>query len=128
MRDIEDIIKEKNGHENPFRVPEGYFNDLTSRIMAQLPADEPVVGETVGKPALKVTRRRQLWKPLVACAASVAAVVFSVAIIMNDGSEEAAAMANEQTESNSAHDQFVDEVADYAMMDNADIIACLNDE
>ncbi len=63
MRDIEDIIKEKNGHENPFRVPEGYFNDLTSRIMAQLPADEPVVGETVGKPALKVARRRQLWKP-----------------------------------------------------------------
>ena len=55
-------------------------------------------------------------------------MVFSVAIIMNDGSEEAAAMANEQTESNSAHDQFVDEVADYAMMDNADIIACLNDE
>ena len=44
MRDIEDIIKEKNGHENPFRVPEGYFNDLTSRIMVQLPADEPVVG------------------------------------------------------------------------------------
>ena len=96
--------------------------------MEQLPADEPVVGETVGKPVLKVARRRQLWKPLVACAASVAAVVFSVAIIMNDGSEEAAAMANEQTESNSAHDQFVDEVADYAMMDNADIIACLNDE
>ena len=128
MRDIEDIIKEKAVRENHFRVPDGYFDDFTKRMMAKLPAEEAVRKESVAKPTIKVARRMSLWKPLVACAACVAAVVFSVAIIMNGGDEDTAVMASSQTESVSAHDDYIDEVADFAMMDNADIIACLNDE
>lgn len=36
-----DTLKE----QNPFRVPEGYFEGLTERIMAQLPEQEPIEEE-----------------------------------------------------------------------------------
>lgn len=31
--------------QNPFKVPEGYFEELTERIMAQLPEQEPIEKE-----------------------------------------------------------------------------------
>ena len=33
----EDEIRRKCGTENPFTVPEGYFEDFTKQLMAQLP-------------------------------------------------------------------------------------------
>ena len=33
-------IQERFGKENPFRVPEGYFDQLTERVMSQLPERE----------------------------------------------------------------------------------------
>lgn len=33
----EEIIREKVGKETPFKVPEGYFEDFSVRIMSQLP-------------------------------------------------------------------------------------------
>ncbi|MEL5893232.1 hypothetical protein AAE250_06965 [Bacteroides sp. GD17] len=36
----EDKIKNKIGTENPFRVPDGYFENLTSEVMNRLPEKE----------------------------------------------------------------------------------------
>ena len=36
----EDKIKNKMGTENPFRVPDGYFENLTSEVMNRLPEKE----------------------------------------------------------------------------------------
>ena len=36
----EDKIQKKIGTENPFRVPEGYFENLTSEVMNRLPEKE----------------------------------------------------------------------------------------
>ena len=33
----ENILKERFGKENPFKVPDGYFDHLTERIMDNLP-------------------------------------------------------------------------------------------
>ena len=33
-------IKERFGQTNPFRVPDGYFDQLTERVMSQLPERE----------------------------------------------------------------------------------------
>ncbi|MDR0865466.1 MAG: hypothetical protein LBO74_11120 [Candidatus Symbiothrix sp.] len=40
----EDVNLDEIGKKNPFKVPDGYFEGLTSQIMAQLP--EKVQGET----------------------------------------------------------------------------------
>lgn len=36
----EDNIRKKTGTENPFRVPDGYFENLTSEVMNRLPEKE----------------------------------------------------------------------------------------
>ena len=37
MENEEKYIREKMGDKSPFRVPEGYFDQLASRVMSQLP-------------------------------------------------------------------------------------------
>ena len=39
----EDKILKKIGTENPFRVPEGYFENLTSEVMNRLPEKEKLI-------------------------------------------------------------------------------------
>ena len=58
-------------------VPEGYFDDLSTRILSQIPLDEPVpASDTVVAPSSH--RRAKLWvklRPWTAVAAVVIAVV-----------------------------------------------------
>lgn len=44
MNEELDIIK-KCGKENPFKVPEGYFENFTSNLMAQLQTEEATMVE-----------------------------------------------------------------------------------
>ena len=39
----EDKIQKKIGTENPFRVPDGYFENLTSEVMNRLPEKEKLI-------------------------------------------------------------------------------------
>ena len=69
---------------SPFRVPEGYFESLTSRVMAALP-EEPAAVEEMKKDGKVVgmipRKRRQDWKrwAAVAAAACVCGLVFFLA-------------------------------------------------
>ena len=60
-----------------YRVPEGYFDDLSTRILSQIPLDEPVpASDAVVTPSSH--RRAKLWvrlRPWAAVAAAVVAVV-----------------------------------------------------
>lgn len=106
----EDYIRNKMGN-NPFRVPEGYFEHLTSRIMSQLP-DQPVQQ----KPTL-VKRLR----PLLYAAACICVAVFSVAIYFNHKDAEQPLASTIQQQDTYYSDTYIDEVADYAMLDNEEI-------
>lgn len=39
----EEQLKAHYGNKTPFRVPEGYFDDLSNRIMSQIPKEEFVM-------------------------------------------------------------------------------------
>ena len=60
-----------------YRVPEGYFDDLSTRILSQIPLDEPTpASDTVVAPSSHP--RAKLWvrlRPWAAVAAAVVAVV-----------------------------------------------------
>ena len=60
-----------------YHVPEGYFDDLSTRILAQIPLDEQVpVADAVVAP--RAHRRAKLWvrlRPWTAIAAALIAVV-----------------------------------------------------
>lgn len=122
----EDIIKAKVGQENHFRVPDGYFDNFTARMMAQLP-EQDSHAEQIAMPRSR--KEVKMWKVIGACAASVIAVVITAtALLTDDKATQSNTLAETQTEKVSEHERYIDEVADYAMMDNADIIACLSEE
>ena len=51
----EDKIQKKIGTENPFRVPEGYFENLTSEVMNRLPEKEKLTAVQKVRPWLYMT-------------------------------------------------------------------------
>ena len=67
----ENILKERFGKQNPFKVPDGYFDHLTEKIMENLPEQEVRV--------IDIRSRQTLWQKLplrkIAAAVAVAALL-----------------------------------------------------
>lgn len=103
----EKILKEMVGRRNPFTVPDGYFDRLVEDTMSKLPES---------RRARTVTMRS-----LLAIAASLLlAVVIGTAYYFNSDS-------NRQQLADNYDSEYVDDMADYAMLDNAEIYASLAD-
>lgn len=120
MMNEEKYIIERVGKENPFRVPEGYFDSLASEVMARVDASEA--------PAPR--KARQVWlRPVLYAAASVCALFISVAAYQSFSSQPSAKPIAQQVEAaiHQGEDSF-DEAADYLMVDNQDIYACLSSD
>ena len=113
-------IRERFGHENPFRVPAGYFDQLAERVMSQLP--ERSAQEEFHSPSHQVTLRP--WLYAAACTALVA--VMGASFLFYHSSSTS---AEEQTIATTSgiDSQYMEEAADYVMLDNAEIYACLAD-
>ncbi|MBR1547567.1 MAG: hypothetical protein IJ637_02430 [Prevotella sp.] len=105
----ETYIREKIGQKNPFTVPKGYFDQLTSQVMSQLPEKNNHVA------------RRISLRPILMAAASVAAVlVIGLTVFFQQQSSDEQALA-------AVDSSYIDDAADYAMLDNMEIYACLSD-
>ena len=116
----EKYIHQQMKGKQPFKVPEGYFDDLAMRIMTNLP-DAEQHGET---PTVAVNKHRtvRLWTS--AAAACLAVMVVATALLFQQDSPQHVYKV-QATEMSG--DRFVDEAADYAMIDNTDIYAYLED-
>lgn len=107
--------------ENHFRVPEGYFDRLTADVMARLPERETV---EESKPAAK----RVFLRPLLAAASVACVAMIAVGVYFNrnamsaDGEEQMAAVSTVMP------DSYIDDAADYVMIDQTDIYACLTSD
>lgn len=119
----EDFLKQKFGQVRPFSVPEGYFEHFADQMMAMLPEqDGNASAQTVD-----ISRRPQRgwWKPL-AIAASVCALVMAggwwTYKVTSDSPSPAVAVYQE-----SSQNYTVDQIADYAMLDNADLYSYVAD-
>lgn len=120
----ENILKERFGKENPFKVPEGYFDHLTERIMENLPEQEIRVFD--------IRSRQTLWQklPLRKIAAAVAVVALlgggSFWALQHEGNSKMVAHAKQhEQKAVSSEDAAFNEMADYAMIDNETIYASL---
>jgi len=118
----EQYLIEKAGKENHFRVPEGYFDTLTSQVMSRIDAEGRKTEDlpTIGKKA------KTVWlRPVLYAAASVCALFISVTAYQHFTAQP----ADNTTEQLAVYsDDSFDEAADYVMIDNQDIYACLTDE
>ena len=120
----ENILKERFGKQNPFKVPDGYFDHLNERIMENLPEQEIRV--------IDIRSRQTLWQklPLRKIAAAVAVVALlgggSFWALQHESNSKVVAHAkhHEQKAVGSEEAAF-NEMADYAMIDNEAIYASL---
>ena len=121
----EKYLIEKVGKENPFRVPEGYFDTLASQIMAKVEA-EGVEARDIKTG--KEKRAKVVWlRPVLYAAASVCALFISVVAYQSYSDQGVAAPAQNVVANNQMMmDSYFEEAADYVMLDNQDIYACLS--
>ena len=120
MMNEEEFLKSKMGTRNPFTVPEGYFDQLTAQVMQKINVEEEKKAKKT-KPAIMRTLRPLLYAAACSCIA-----LFGVAIYQHPNHEATEA---QELQSNIVvtgySDSYIEECADYAMLDNDDIYASL---
>ncbi|MBQ3628225.1 MAG: hypothetical protein II947_04235 [Bacteroidaceae bacterium] len=109
---------------NPFTVPDGYFENLTARVMANIPEveAEEKVGENnakiVSMEPRKSSRTWMGWSIAAAACIAVAALFITIPNKTNDVGVKQMA----QTETLNSYDsEYQEEMLEYAMVDNTDI-------
>jgi hypothetical protein len=116
-------IKHMFGHEKPFHVPDGYFDNLTNDIMSNLPIEE--VG-LVNSSVVKHNRILSLRKAILAAACLLCAI-FSIGTLLKSGSGDVANRAQaehvERVSGTTNSSIYLNQAADYSMIDNEDIYA-----
>ena len=113
----EDDLLRKVGTENPFKVPDGYFEQLTSEIMTKLPEKEKV-DFTFKQPTL--------WdkvKPW----CYMAAMFIGAALLIRVGSNSLSS-GDKQTIENDQEMEYIYTMADNSMMDDYSLYVCFAEE
>lgn len=127
---MKDFRLQDHSPRTPYRVPDGYFDNLTSRVMDGLPAAAPAAA-----PRAAVLPPRRRWIGWSAAAAACVGAVLTLTSLprqeQNTPSAPAAQMAATATpaytSAASAYDErYEQEVLEYAMVDGSDIYAYMS--
>ena len=117
MREEENILK-KVGTENPFKVPEGYFENLTSEIMAFIPEETPT----------KVVKMATLWDRMKPWAYMAAMFVGAAMLIRIGSSSNEPTITNQLAlDDNELEMEYISTIVDGAMMDDYSLYMFLSD-
>ena len=111
MDNEEKYILDRFGKNNPFTVPDGYFDQLASDVMAQIPKRRTVSRVVALRP----------WLYAAACMVAVVVMTLTFHFRQDNVSEMTASAAE------SVDNTYIDEAADYMMLDNHDIYAYLSE-
>ncbi len=103
--------------KRPFRVPEGYFEQLKNDIIRR------VVPSEDGSKVVAIESRNTYLRPLIGVAASVCVAIFGVSVYMHNAG--AGAVADDPATTSEL--LFAsDDAEDYIMLDNEDIYRYLS--
>ena len=104
------IFKHQMGRENPFRVPEGYFEDIFSSISTRLLDDRQI-------------------KLIGVAAASICAAIFGISVYFGGNAKQStkASVQKEVLSIKASVYSDIDRAVDYTMFDNEDIYAYVSD-
>lgn len=109
-------------HPMPFSVPDGYFDNLTDRVMKH------IIDEDQEQPKKTKGNMKRLFP--YAAAASVVAAAIGIGIYLNFSDNQQATQGQTQTVQVAQNDdtQTIDEMADYFMYDDNDLYAYISGE
>lgn len=115
----EEYLYKMMGKKNPFTVPEGYFEQLTEHVMKNLPEKQA--------PRKTIFRTLRPWLYAAAC---TCVAVFTAAMLFNgkddtNAQQQTASAIQQQEYPIYYSDNYIEEEANYAMVDNQQIYAYL---
>ena len=116
----EDILLKKLGKEDSFKVPDGYFENLTSEVMNKLPEKEKVVFKE--EPVSTWTR----LKPLLYMAAMFVGAALIIRVASSDH-KPAAVDEVAEVDTEVVSDEMLDVALDRAMLDDYSLYVYLSD-
>lgn len=119
MKKEETDLLKRCGTENPFTVPEGYFEHFTEQLMEKLPERE-------AQPAPRLT----LWtrvKPWVYMAAMFCGLMLSVRMFVGEKQSQSPAAISETTDFTEVPDEYIDPIVNQTMMDDYTLYQYLTD-
>ncbi|MBR5084860.1 MAG: hypothetical protein IKX33_09695 [Prevotella sp.] len=108
-------------HSQPFSVPEGYFDKLTERVMAQIPEDEQIQTR-------KTRNIRRLFPYAAAASVLAAAIGIGIYLKFSDSQPPVQKQTQEVQFAQNNTEQTIEEVADYIMYDDNDLYAYIAGE
>ena len=121
----EDILLKKLGKEDSFKVPDGYFENLTSEVMNKLPEKEKVVFKE--EPVSTWTR----LKPLLYMVAMFVGAALIIRVASTDHKpaavDEVAVVAAMEADTEQVSDEMIDVALDRAMLDDYSLYVYLSD-
>lgn len=118
----EDILLKKLGKEDSFKVPGGYFENLTSEVMNKLPEKEKVVFKE--EPVSTWTR----LKPLLYMAAMFVGAALIIRVASSDRKSVADIdVAATEIETEVISDEMIDMALDRAILDDYSLYVYLSD-
>lgn len=121
----EDRIKKTLGTENPFRVPDGFFDQLASEVMQKLPEKEPVI---IHEPTKWEKIRPLIYMAAMFIGAALIIRVASSHYTPSAGDEPTAiAAAAETVEDEEKEMEYIDLAMENAMMDDYSLYVYLAD-
>ena len=123
--DFNDIFDKEQLRQNPFKVPEGYFDTLNTRIMENV-ARQASTEEKSEKPAQAKNVRMQVLRWAAACACVLVIGVSAVLFTFKD-TDTSEVPATAQQSFFTSDDAF-NQAADYTMLDNHDMYQMLAEE
>ncbi|MCF2592626.1 hypothetical protein I6E11_02170 [Bacteroides caecigallinarum] len=115
-------LKNRLGNENPFKVPEGYFENIVPEIMKQLPEAE-----------VQESGEISMWekvKPWVYMVAMFCGLMFGLRVMMMDKPLSRDTVSSNVSMTDTVQgipDEYIDPILDQAMMDDYTLYMYLTD-
>ena len=122
--DLNNILDRKQLEQSPFRVPEGYFDTLNTRIMDKVAKQASTQKDEEPAKAKKVHMHVLRWAAACACVLIVGASAVIYTFKDTDTPEVPETAQQSITTSEDAFNQ----AADYTMLDNHDMYMMLAEE
>lgn len=121
-------LQTKLGTKNPFRTPEAYFDTFTERLMQQLPEQPEAQSTTppvVQQPRVTLFTR---VKPYLYLAAMFGGLYFGIHVFKYQASIHKPPIPSTTTTSTFVTDEYVDDLCNFAMVDENAIFDCLTSD
>ena len=122
--DFNDIFDKEQLKQNPFKVPEGYFDSLNTRIMENVARQASA--QKSEKPVQAKNVRMHVLRWAAACACVLVIGVSAVLFTFKDTDTSEAPVTAQQSFFTS--DDAFNQAADYTMLDNHDMYQMLAEE